>query len=192
VRTWPTPCENSLSAMLNDSIKFFSQEGIPTNEVVLSMGWQPAPKGGKIWSYYTSGGNNVPHTDVVEVIRNQRGPIPREAMQSQPGQISNDKIEGVNNIENKSWDDDVHRKIELIPPEIYLRQELMAIADSLNLQSTYKVVLSCILEGDVDSIQVAADLLKIRARQLRELSVANGFDPNQSTTNPLKEDEHGK
>ncbi len=188
--------ENSLSAMPGDTIRYKNDCDIEVNGTVRAAGWQPAPKGGKIWAYQTVEGELVSEAKVVSVITGTK-PFPTEAkpthkiggMDFEHAPLPH-QIVGGNQI-----DQDIDLTQFLggsISPEISLRQELMSILEKLNLQSTYKVAIACILEGDADSIQVAADLLKIRARQLKELAACGpGFGAFQApTTNPLKEDDN--
>lgn len=59
---------NQLSAMPGDVIIFQngSIEGVGT---VRTAGWQPAPNGGKIWTYELEDGNLIPNTSVKTVTR---------------------------------------------------------------------------------------------------------------------------
>ncbi len=202
------PCVNSLSAMPGDRIEFLTNvEGMHVRGTVMTAGWQPAPKGGKIWTYETNEGTLVAHTQVVKIEKHNfnvasfpMGEIPTEAMQSKPThKIGGMDFEHAPPPHQIVGGNQIDQDIDLtqflggsISPEISLRQELMSILEKLNLQSTYKVAIACILEGDADSIQVAADLLKIRARQLKELAACGpGFGAFQApTTNPLKEDDN--
>lgn len=62
------PGHDALSAMPGDSIEFKDGTGFSVGRVK-TAGWQPAPKGGKIWTYELEDGNLVPNTSVLNVTR---------------------------------------------------------------------------------------------------------------------------
>jgi len=172
---------DALSAMPGDEIFYDDPEQrINGSAIVKSAGWQPSPKGGKVWTYETCFGDLVPNTSVSKVVK---------AIRSEP--TVREQCLGITDAGKEIVSiSDIHN----MPSDVFLQQELLQIAEGLNLQPTYRVVLACILQNDAENIEVAAGLLKIRARQLRELeAAANGFGQlkTPSTTNPLKEDTHG-
>lgn len=167
-------CSDSLSAMPGDKIWWRGVDEIDQASTVKIAGWQPAPKGGKIWTYETIEGELVSNNQVLKVEKAVLNNAPNFAEQSEKAFSMGGSIQ----------------EVQMMPSEVFLHQELLQIAESLNLAPSYRVVISCILSGDVDSIEVAAKLLNIRAKQLRELENCNGFGPNVENTpnNILKED----
>lgn len=59
---------DALSAMPGDQISFNDLNGTNTG-IVRSAGWQPTPKGGKVWTYELEDGSLVPNTNVIKVTR---------------------------------------------------------------------------------------------------------------------------
>lgn len=59
------PCDEALSAMPGDKIKFLGGEHF---ETVVSGAFEPGPKKGKIYTYYTAEGSKVPYELVTKVM----------------------------------------------------------------------------------------------------------------------------
>lgn len=172
-----TPGHDALSAMPGDKINWLDDNGTTfLGSVVKSSGWKPSSKGGKIWTYETETGVFVPNTSVICVHKSDK------FLNNAPNFLEQAETAF---LKGGSMADEIHS----MPSEIFLEAEMMKIAESLNLAPCYRVVLGCILSNDLESIEVAASLLKIRARQLRELESKIGFGPNdENTPTILKED----
>lgn len=56
-----------LTGMPGDILHFKSDEGVVEQGIVRVAGWQPSPKGGKVWTYETISGDLVPNTSVIKV-----------------------------------------------------------------------------------------------------------------------------
>lgn len=58
---------DSLMGMPGDLITYREFGGFVTKQTIKVAGWQPGPKGGKIWTYETVDGQIVPHTSVLKI-----------------------------------------------------------------------------------------------------------------------------
>lgn len=189
VRLPTAPCDDALKAMPGDIITFETDEGVITGPggIVKTAGWQPSPNGGKIWTYETMSGVMVPNTQVIRVEKRSGTYVESIFQQDKPPGI---KLRSHDKMMEEGLTDQFGNELSEINDEIRLQQELMHIADRLNLSPTYKVVMACILANDLENVEVAVGLLRIRARQLKELAAASypAFGPIQNNQNPLKEE----
>lgn len=146
------PCADNLSAMPGDMIDYFDPgTGAIVQAVVQSAGWLPGAKSGKVWTYWTNLESTV-HADLVTKVTKRKF-----------GEQKPVALEYKEELET-----------------VYDLQHLMLTTERSALSTSMKTVIHCIVQGDPENLDVAAFLLKDRARQLRELE-----NVSLTTTFPL-------
>lgn len=139
-----TPSHDALSAMPGDKITY--DTGIcKQTAVVKTAGWQPDPKGGRVWTYETVDGELVANNNVVEVQK-----------YNMPLDQSDNLLKYVGSPE------------ELFDAEKALYQSV----DKAPIPTVIKTAIHCLIMGDVKNLEVASFLIDTRAKQLRELQAA--------------------
>lgn len=169
-----TPCDDSLKAMPGDSITFVDPATmLPMDGIVKVAGWQPSPKGGKVWTYECTEGQLVPHMQVSQVIK----PVVEKTVTT--------------HLIDDHRDDELRRGLHVDPIEkiALARENLIYATSASDFAPQLKTAIYCLLEGDSKNLEVAAFLISQRARQVKELERA-GIDFNlvQPTKQNPKED----
>ena len=137
------PCDLALQAMPGDKISYQSPDSVGS-EIVVSAGWQPAPKGGKIWTYQTQSGALIPYEIVTKVEKNNV---------STPQPTLSIELEHDDNY--------------------YLKRDLLSLIDRYEMSSSLKTAIFGIIEGDEKSLIVAEFLVHQRLSQLRSMNGIN-------------------
>lgn len=134
------PSHDALSAMPGDDIVYDTGEAL-SSETVRTSGWQPTPKGGKVWTYETMSGVLVPNTSVREVRKKVLAPS-----QTMIESVSEESL-SVSNIDLPTF---------------------LSIVDKIELPTILKSAIHCMVKGGEKHLEVAGFLIDLRAKQVRE------------------------
>lgn len=130
----------SQQPMIGDELKYYGSDDVFTVSRIKQIGWRQTPNGGKVLIYTTE------RDDEVESA----------------------KIIGFDS-EARSVRVNIKEPLELTGHS-RLKERFFADLQSLVSNPSVRTAISCAVQGDWENLEVAAFLLKSRAKELRELA----------------------
>lgn len=144
------PCNDALSAVPGDLIRFRFEGGESAGRVKQCL-WVETAKKGKVWSYVLENNQMVPNERVIHVFK----PTPAEGLTNEEKAVTKQLIES--------------EEFGNLIAKQKLRQLILRTGISPSLQTS----IGCILDGDAANLEVAVFLLTKRIKELQELEQAS-------------------